>query len=322
MLRNDNGNAAVLPIVIAAHNEEKVIERSICSALEQKTPDDVVTQIIIVANGCEDRTEEIVRNLQNDQVTLLSMTDKGKTKAINHFIEWFDNIPQKDSRPSYAVFLDADCQFVGDENILRIYDRFASNEKLCAVGAECVPDVVHNSREDLVSKIYRSLHELDSYFDRNSISGMCYAIRFDILKKIDFPDFQFAEDMYVSTRLSGHFIKDRSVKIMFGVPGDLSSELQRRTRQEVSTQRFIAYREHVKKHANAVKLFEEPLADEYRYRGMGGDSKLPAFLKLRGIAKKFYLGYFIVVVLIARWRARRIMQSMKEHDLDYWKVIR
>lgn len=222
---------------------------------------------MIVANGCNDRTEEIVKALEDQnpsRVALISMTEKGKTRAINRAIKFFDQLSNNDLQIPYVIFLDADCEFLGKEVLSNFLNRFDQSPQLYAVGADCLPDVSFNSRKDIVAEIYRAIYRLGQSMRINSISGMCYAIRSEILKKIDFPDFQFAEDMYLSARLDGWFLKDKNAQIIFKTPSDLLSEIHRRTRQEISTRRYHDYYSHLKKKGVRVSLFEKSLSDDYR----------------------------------------------------------
>lgn len=71
---------------IMAYNEEANIGRLLQALLAQKTDAVVIDEIIIVASGCTDRTEEIVRSFaaQNRRVKLLSQaTREGKASAVN-----------------------------------------------------------------------------------------------------------------------------------------------------------------------------------------------------------------------------------------------
>jgi hypothetical protein len=66
---------------------------------------------------------------------------------------------------------------------------------------------------------------------------MCYGMRLDVLNIIDFPEFQFNEGIFVSSRLNGRFYKDGMIQIIFKTPSSLKNEIKRRTRQEISTQK-------------------------------------------------------------------------------------
>jgi len=309
-----------------AHNEEKVIQKAVENVLSQNTPIGYSVKVVIVANGCSDRTEEIVKGLEKqnpNRVVLISMTEKGKTRAINKAIRFLDEISNNDLQIPYVIFLDADCELLGKEVLTNFINRFEENPQLCAVAADCVPDVFFNTRKDIVAEIYRANYTLGQSVKINSISGMCYAIRLDILKKIDFPDFQFAEDMFVSSRLNGHFLKDRNIKIVFKTPSHLRSEIKRRTRQEISTQRYHEYYSYLKRKGVRVSLFEKPLGDDYRWWGATDDHIIKVWFGLKGIKPKFLIMIYSLISLLAKIGANHAIRNMKRQgESDYWKVIR
>jgi len=67
-------------VVIPAHNEEAVIERTLNTLLRDAAPNEF--QIIVVCNGCSDRTAELVRS-RFDEVTVLELSAPSKTLALN-----------------------------------------------------------------------------------------------------------------------------------------------------------------------------------------------------------------------------------------------
>jgi biofilm PGA synthesis N-glycosyltransferase PgaC len=74
---------------IMAYNEEANIGDAIESILEQKLVSGQITELIVVASGCEDRTSEIVGELasHDPRVRLISQERReGKASAINLFI--------------------------------------------------------------------------------------------------------------------------------------------------------------------------------------------------------------------------------------------
>jgi glycosyltransferase involved in cell wall biosynthesis len=315
----------LLPIAIMAHNEEKSIQQAVNSALSQEGPVGYLVKVVVVANGCTDRTEEIVRGLEKQhpkQVVLVSIQEKGKTKAINKAITYFDDLSKGGYAIPCIIFLDADCEFVGNQALINLMQRFEEKPELRAIGADCLPDVFFNQRKDVVAEIYRGIYGLGRSLRINSISGMCYGIRFDVLKKIEFPDFQFAEDMYVSARLDGWFLKDRNVQIVFKTPSNFSREITRRTRQEISAQRYHEYYATLRNKRGRVKLFEGSLGEDFRWWGGASDDQVfKKWLHMRGLKPKLLVGVYIFELLVARIRAKRALQRLRKNSgLDYWSV--
>jgi len=326
MFVNNKNIIKTLPVAIMAHNEEKVIRRAVESVLNQNIPGGYSVKVVVVANGCSDRTEEIVnylaRNYPN-KVLLISTPEKGKTKAINKAIKYFEQISNTDCQIPYVIFLDADCEFIGNDVLMNFITRFESNPLLCAIGANCLPDVFFNSRKDIVSKIYRAIDRFRESLKINSISGMCYGIQLNILKKIGFPEFQFAEDMYVSSRLNGWFLKDPNIKIIFKTPSDLGSELKKRSRQEISAKRYREYYSYLKKKGIKVELFKGSLGEGYKWTWGKGDNIVKAWINLTDVKSKIFLMLYILIRIYAKVKTYWVLKKIrKNEDIDYWKVMR
>ena len=316
----------LLPVAIMAHNEEKVIQKAVENVLDQKTPTGYSVRVVVVANGCSDRTEEIVKGFEKkypNKVILVSIKEKGKTVAINRAISYFDELSKNDFLIPYVIFLDADCEFNGKEVLINFVNRFEENPQLCAIGADCVPDVIFIKRKDITAEIYRAVYTLGKSVKINSISGMCYGIRLDILKMIDFPEIQFAEDMFVSARLNGWFYKDRNIQIVFKTPSDLRKEIKRRTRQEISTQRYHKYYSSLKKKGVKVRLFENSLGKDFEWWGAMDDGALKKWFKMGGIKPKILSTIYFLIRLWAKARAYIALKKIKNYEqMDYWKVVR
>jgi glycosyltransferase involved in cell wall biosynthesis len=316
----------LLPIAVMAHNEEKVIHRAVQNALSQNIPVGYSVKVVVVANGCTDRTEEIVKGLEKqnpNKVVLVSMREKGKTRAINRAIAYFDELSRKDLLIPYVIFLDADCEFLGKEVLINFLNRFDQNPQLCAVGANCLPDVLFNNRKDFVADTYRTIYKLGELLKINSISGMCYGIKYHIFNKIKIPNIQFNEDMYVSSRLDGWFFRDKDIKVVFTTPYNLKNELKRRTRQEVSTQRYHEYYSYLKRKGVRVSLFEKPLGDDYRWWGATDDHIIKVWFRLKGIKPKVFVMAYVLITLWAKINAYFILKRVnKNQDIDFWEVLR
>ena len=316
----------LLPVAIMAHNEEKVIRGAIESVLRQKIPAGFTVKIVICVNGCSDRTEDVVKEIAEeipDRIDLLSIREKGKTKAINETIKYLDNTLLPHYEIPYVIFLDADCNFLGNDNLINFVEQFDWNIDLCAVGADCLPDVAFNYRKDMIAHLYRAIHGFSRAIRINTISGMCYGIRLSILRIIHFPDFQFAEDMFIAARVNGRFLKKDNVRIVYKTPKYFTDEIKRRTRQAVSTQRYHDYYSYLRKKGDSVKLFKDSLGSGFKWGKAEDCNIIRAWIGLKGIRSKILvLGYFLIRIF-AKVRARIILKKLRANsDLDYWKVAR
>ena len=77
-----NGDLPCISLLIAAHNEEAVIEKRILNALAMDYPAEKL-EIVIASDGSDDRTAEIVRRY-GDRVRLLDFAERrGKSATLN-----------------------------------------------------------------------------------------------------------------------------------------------------------------------------------------------------------------------------------------------
>src|SRR5688500_17813030 len=88
-----------LSIIIPAHNEASVVERTLKSILANRV--DRPVQIIVVANGCTDGTEAVVRKLA-EQVELVETPVGSKVHALN--------LGDRKAKYDLRAYLDADIE--------------------------------------------------------------------------------------------------------------------------------------------------------------------------------------------------------------------
>ena len=116
---------------ITAHNEEANIAQILRAMLSQRLHAVEITEIIVVASGCTDRTEEIVREFaaQEPRIQLYVQEKReGKTSAINVFLshakenicvlESGDTIPHEDAIENMVrMFADAAVGMTGAHKV-------------------------------------------------------------------------------------------------------------------------------------------------------------------------------------------------------------
>jgi len=74
----------LVSFIVAAHDEEKVIERRVRNALETDYPRDLF-EVIVASDGSDDRTAELARAAGADKV--LDLSRRGKVEAQNAAVE-------------------------------------------------------------------------------------------------------------------------------------------------------------------------------------------------------------------------------------------
>ena len=98
-----------ISILISAYNEERLIGGRIANVLASSYLGK--KELIIVSDGSDDRTAEVVRNWQCDEIRFISLEDRqGKANALN--------VAVQHARGEILVMTDADCEFVQDPDTL------------------------------------------------------------------------------------------------------------------------------------------------------------------------------------------------------------
>ncbi|MDP3734574.1 MAG: glycosyltransferase [Nanoarchaeota archaeon] len=73
--------APSVSIIIPAHNEEKYLSKTLHSIQQQTNKD---YEVLVVVNGCTDTTEEILKNINDDAIRVLSLAKPNVSRARNY----------------------------------------------------------------------------------------------------------------------------------------------------------------------------------------------------------------------------------------------
>ena len=104
-----------ISIIIPAHNEENYIRKTLHSIKNQTYQD---YEVIVIANGCTDKTEEIIMKRSNDKVKLFSMSQAHVSRARNYGADKAEG--------KILLFLDADtCLDI--DSLQKINQHFTEN---------------------------------------------------------------------------------------------------------------------------------------------------------------------------------------------------
>lgn len=100
-------------VIIPAHNEEKYLEKTIQSIKKQSYKD---YELVIVTNGCTDKTEEIAKKHEGPKIRLLSLPKPNVSVARN--------AGALNAEGKILIFLDADTQLTAD-SLQKIKEEFS-----------------------------------------------------------------------------------------------------------------------------------------------------------------------------------------------------
>jgi cellulose synthase/poly-beta-1,6-N-acetylglucosamine synthase-like glycosyltransferase len=106
-LRSDDAYEPVVTVIVAAHDEEQVIERRLANLLALDYPPDKVS-IVVASDASGDRTDELVAALavQEPRVRLLACSRGGKVNAQNRAV--------RETRGDVVAFSDANATWEVD----------------------------------------------------------------------------------------------------------------------------------------------------------------------------------------------------------------
>ena len=113
--------------IVAAYNEEAVIEDKIKNCLEIDYPQDLL-EFIIVSDGSDDTTPEIVKKYQNKGITSLHENQRrGKSNALNRAVDV--------AKGEIVVFSDANNDYAKD-SIKQLVASFSDAKVGCVTGSK------------------------------------------------------------------------------------------------------------------------------------------------------------------------------------------
>lgn len=139
-------------IGIMAYNEEANIGKLLDSLIIQKTFSCEIIEIIVVASGCTDRTEEIVKEKQNkDSRIILIVQEKreGKASAINLFL--------KRAKGEILILSSADIIPLDKFTVDKLIRPFSDRE-IGAAGVHPIPVNTSNSFIGFYVNLFWKLH--------------------------------------------------------------------------------------------------------------------------------------------------------------------
>lgn len=189
-LNLDAANSDQLPgisLLIAAYNEADVIQAKLENALALNYPDDKL-EIIVVSDGSDDGTNDIVAAFPSTQVRLLALPRQGKNSAVNTAV----------SRARYdiLVFTDADSMLNADA-LIHLMQPFADPEVGGAAGDYHYQKIRDKGEgERAYWSFDRLLKQIQSQSGSiSSATGQIYAIRRELFLTVP-PN--VTDDAYIS----------------------------------------------------------------------------------------------------------------------------
>lgn len=212
-------------VLVPVHNEESVIEKKIKNILSSDYPADKLS--IWVGSDCSsDRTEEIIRSMQDPRIHLLRMEKRGGKTGVLNFVA-----PQVDADVIY--FTDANTMHHGD--CIRMMARNFADPMVGGVAGHI--EHAFKAEEEFGENIYRHFESKQKYFEgilHSTISafGGSYAIRKQLFKPIP-PNAYSNDDVIIPmniVRQNHRIIYEPEAISEEDISGSVNTEFSRRVR--------------------------------------------------------------------------------------------
>lgn len=193
-MKNNNTKKITITIGIPAYNEENNIRNILTALLRQKQTHWSLDKIIVVCDGCTDKTVEYAQSIQSDKIEVI-VNKKREGKAIKEqkIIEAFDS--------DYLVMVDADVLPTNDFLTDNLIATFLKDDKISLVSGNSRPFQPTSFFERAVYTTFFVRDKSRKFVKGgNSIygcSGKCLAMKKEFAKTIKFPPKILAEDDYI-----------------------------------------------------------------------------------------------------------------------------
>lgn len=276
-------------VIIPAHNEEAVIARCL-RAFYSDAPAPDAMEVIVAANGCSDRTLEIVRKVA-PHAMLLDLSVGSKIGAINAANRAATLFPR--------IYLDADveCSFVA---------LAALAEALREPGVMAAAPAIRLNLSDCnwaMNAYYRAWMQ-QPYAKAGKGGAGCYGLSQTALEQLgDFPPI-IGDDLWIHTRFPDnqrrYLTADGQDRPVFSV---VYPPRTAREQIKVEARRWIGTEE-------VKRLYPTPYVDN---NGTGNAGVLRSGASLGDLS--VYLAMKVCARLLAKWRMMRGRANMWSRDL-------
>jgi poly-beta-1,6-N-acetyl-D-glucosamine synthase len=204
VLSVQNTELPKVSLIIAAHNEEKVIAKKIQNSLSIDYPEELLS-IVIVSDGSTDRTNEIVNEFAlHRRINFIHYEPRrGKAHALNQGVA--------NSQSEIIVFSDANIHYEPD-SIKLLVKNFSDPSVGCVCGKvllEKPEGLTEPVGEGAYMKYERFIHQNESRFNTMiGTDGAMYAIRRELFKPI--PEDAIVDDFIIAMR-----VIERDLRIVY-----------------------------------------------------------------------------------------------------------
>lgn len=218
-----------IAILIAAHNEEKVIEKKILSVFNTNYPSSKL-KVFIGSDASTDRTDEIISNLTNTYSNIEFIKFKGrvgKISIINHLQSLCDE----------SVLILSDANVIFKQNTIFELVKYFKDSNVGLVSANIIKESSNNDGISYQEKKYLNFEnkiKASESYAFNFIMGAeggCYAIRNNLFSKV--PSNFIVDDFFITMQVlerKNYALLNNLAVCIEDVTTDISSEYRRKVR--------------------------------------------------------------------------------------------
>ena len=218
-----------IAILIAAHNEEKVIEKKILSVFNTNYPSSKL-KVFIGSDASTDRTDEIISNLTNTYSNIEFIKFKGrvgKISIINHLQSLCDE----------PVLILSDANVIFKQNTIFELVKYFKESNVGLVSANIIKESSNNDGISYQEKKYLNFEnkiKASESYAFNFIMGAeggCYAIRNNLFSKV--PSNFIVDDFFITMQVlerKNYALLNNLAICIEDVTTDISSEYRRKVR--------------------------------------------------------------------------------------------
>ena len=218
-----------IAILIAAHNEEKVIEKKILSVFNTNYPSSKL-KVFIGSDASTDKTDQIISNLTNTYSNIEFIKFKGrvgKISIINHLQSLCDE----------PVLILSDANVIFKQNTIFELVKYFKDSNVGLVSANIIKESSNNDGISYQEKKYLNFEnkiKASESYAFNFIMGAeggCYAIRNNLFSKV--PSNFIVDDFFITMQVlerKNYALLNNLAVCIEDVTTDISSEYRRKVR--------------------------------------------------------------------------------------------
>jgi len=291
-----------ITVGIPAHNEEANIKNVIKSILGQEGNSFVLEKVIVMLDGCTDRTEEIVRTIAHKcrKVELLVDEERrGKTGRLNQLY--------KLNNSDLFIQFDADI-VLGDKFVISKMVKRFSDKDVGAVSAANLPIDGDNFFQNITRAgdllWYEIRKSYNNGFNIYNASGCATAFRGSFLRKLHYPKGLVADQQFFYHLLREKkykFVFCDAAKVYYVSPGSYKEFRIQASRSLIEKNPIIEY-------------FGKHVEEEYL---------VPKKNKMKGIATAIAKNplYALLSILLSIWLRFSIADESEWNNSGAWKML-